>query len=78
MNKNDLEKTILMPSIESELKKEKRKEKRIVTKIIIALFIIASSFSLFLFYGPMPFFSQFLDNFSDDFYVSSIFGYLVL
>ena len=59
MNKNDLEKTILMPSIESELKKEKRKEKRIVTKIIIALFIIASSFSLFLFYGPMPFFRNF-------------------
>ena len=59
MNKNDLDKTILMPSIASEIKKEKRKDKKIITKIIIALFIIGSSFSLFLFYGPIDFFRNF-------------------
>ena len=59
MNKNDLDKTIVMPSIEYELKKERRKEKKIITKIIIALFIIGSSFSLFLFYGPIDGFRNF-------------------
>ena len=59
MNKNDLDKTILMPSIASEIKKEKRKDKKIITKIIIALFIIGSSFSLFLFYGPIDSFRNF-------------------
>ena len=59
MNRNDLEKTILMPSIANELKKEKRKEKKLITKIIIALFIIGSSFSLFLFYGPIDGFRNF-------------------
>ena len=29
MNRNDLDKTILMPSIASEIKKEKRKEKKV-------------------------------------------------
>ena len=59
MNKKDLDKTILMPSILDEIKKEKRKEKKIITKIIIALFIIGSSFSLFLFYGPIDAFRDF-------------------
>ena len=59
MNKNDLDKTILMPSILDEIKKEKRKEKKLVTKIIIALFIIGSSLSLFLFYGPIDGFRNF-------------------
>ena len=59
MNRNDLDKTILMPSIASEIKKEKRKEKRLVTKVIIALFIIGSSLSLFLFYGPISGFRNF-------------------
>ncbi|HIR58560.1 MAG TPA: phosphodiester glycosidase family protein [Candidatus Onthousia excrementipullorum] len=59
MNRNDLDKTILMPSIASEIKKEKRKEKSLVTKVIIALFIIGSSLSLFLFYGPISGFRNF-------------------
>ena len=59
MSKKDLDKTILMPSIASEIKKEKRKDKKIITKIIIALFIIGSSFSLFLFYGPIDSFRNF-------------------
>ena len=59
MNRNDLDKTILMPSIASEIKKEKRKEKKLITKIIIALFIIGSSLSLFLFYGPISGFRNF-------------------
>ena len=59
MSKKDLDKTILMPSIASEIKKEKRKDKKIITKIIIALFIIGSSFSLFLFYGPIDGFRNF-------------------
>ena len=59
MNRNDLDKTILMPSIASEIKKEKRKEKKLITKIIISLFIIGSSLSLFLFYGPISGFRNF-------------------
>ena len=49
MNKKDLDKTILMPSIVNEIKKEKRKEKKLITKIIISLFIIGSSFLYFFF-----------------------------
>ena len=59
MNRNDLDKTILMPSIADEIKKEKRKEKKLVTKIIIAMVILVSSFSLFLFYGPIDGFRNF-------------------
>lgn len=48
MNRKDLDKTILMPSIAGEIKKEKRKEKKLIIKIVIALFILGSSLSLFL------------------------------
>lgn len=59
MNRKDLDKTILMPSIASEIKKEKRKEKKLIIKIVIALFILGSSLSLFLFYGPISGFRNF-------------------
>lgn len=59
MNRKDLDKTILMPSIAGEIKKEKRKEKKLIIKIVIALFILGSSLSLFLFYGPISGFRNF-------------------
>lgn len=59
MNRKDLDKTILMPSIASEIKKGKRKEKKLIIKIVIALFILGSSLSLFLFYGPISGFRNF-------------------
>ena len=59
MNRKDLDKTILMPSIASEIKKERRKEKKLIIKIVIALFILGSSLSLFLFYGPISDFRNF-------------------
>lgn len=59
MNRKDLDKTILMPSIASEIKKERRKEKKLIIKIVIALFILGSSLSLFLFYGPISGFRNF-------------------
>ena len=58
MNKN-LEKTILMPSIAEELKKEQKKSKKTFLVVFISLFIIGSSFTLFLFYGPISFFRNF-------------------
>lgn len=59
MNRKDLDKTILMPSIAGEIKKEKRKEKKLIIKIVIALFTLGSSLSLFLFYGPISGFRNF-------------------
>lgn len=60
----DLEKTVVMPSIKKELKEEKEKalkqKKRSKVKPILAsLVIIGSSLGLFLFYGPFSFFREF-------------------
>ncbi len=57
--KNNFDKTILMPSIVKELKKEKRKEKKTIIVVFLSLFIIGSSFGLFLFYGPYTGFRNF-------------------
>mgnify|MGYP004525626371 CR=1 FL=1 len=58
-NNKNLDKTIVMPSILSEIKKEKRKENKLFLKIIIALFIIGTASGLFLFYGPISTFRSF-------------------
>ena len=55
----NLDKTVLMPAIKTIIKKEKRKENMLVVKVIISLFIIGSSFALFLFYGPISTFRDF-------------------
>ena len=56
----DLEKTVIMPSLRKELdKKEKKPKKGKIKTILSSLVIIGSSLGLFLFYGPFNFFRDF-------------------
>ncbi len=60
----NLEKTVVMPSIKKALKEEeerKRKEKKQnkIKLVLASLVVIGSSFGLFLFYGPFSFFREF-------------------
>ena len=56
----DLEKTVVMPSLRKELdKKNKRPKKGKIKTILSSLIIIGSSLGLFLFYGPFNFFRDF-------------------
>ena len=56
----DLEKTVVMPSLRKELdKKNKKPKKGKIKTILSSLIIIGSSLGLFLFYGPFNFFRDF-------------------
>lgn len=56
----DLEKTVVMPSLRKELdKKDKKTKKGKIKTILSSLVIIGSSLGLFLFYGPFNFFRDF-------------------
>ena len=56
----DLEKTVVMPSLRKELdKKNKKSKKGKIKTILSSLIIIGSSLGLFLFYGPFNFFRDF-------------------
>lgn len=56
----DLEKTVIKPSLRKELdKKEKKPKKGKIKTILSSLVIIGSSLGLFLFYGPFNFFRDF-------------------
>lgn len=56
----DLEKTVVMPSLRKELdKKDKKLKKGKIKTILSSLIIIGSSLGLFLFYGPFNFFRDF-------------------
>ncbi len=78
----NLEKTVVMPSIKKGLEKrkknEKEKKKQNKIKLVLAsLVVIGSSFGLFLFMDHLVSLGI-LDNLCNDYYDSSVFSYMVL